>query len=83
MSASRQPAGDLEARIRELEIQLDRFRLRPGLAAFSAGDCTNGCTDACTHGCTNGCTGAGCFTEIELGDVANPVAGGEAAGGRG
>jgi hypothetical protein len=65
MSPPNQGARDLEARIRELEIQMQRFVLRPDLAAFSAGDCTNGCTDACTRGCTNGCTGAGCLTEVE------------------
>ena len=54
---------DLESRIRELEVQF-RGILKPSIAAFSAGDCTNGCTDACTHACTNGCTGSGCLVEI-------------------
>jgi hypothetical protein len=70
MSPPNQGPQDLEARIRELEIQMQRFVLRPDLAAFSAGDCTNGCTDACTHACTNGCTGGGCLTEVEaVGEV--------------
>jgi len=54
---------DLESRIRELEVQF-RGILKPSIAAFSAGDCTNGCTDGCTHACTNGCTGGGCLVDI-------------------
>jgi hypothetical protein len=61
--ADRANLGDLEARIRELETQF-RGILKPSVAAFSAGDCTNGCTDACTRGCTNGCTGGSCLVDI-------------------
>jgi hypothetical protein len=61
--ADRTSLGELELRIRELETQF-RGILKPSVAAFSAGDCTNGCTDACTKGCTNGCTGGGCLVDI-------------------
>ena len=76
MSGPDQPVTALESRIRELEVQLDRFTLRPDIAAFSAGDCTNGCTDACTHACTNGCTGTCAVEQDVINPVVNPVAGG-------
>jgi hypothetical protein len=57
--------NELDLRISELELQLKKIKIRApgGLAAFSAGDCTNGCTDACTRGCTNGCTGGNCLLD--------------------
>ena len=62
---------DLNKRIAALETRLRSVELaspemKKDLAAFSAGDCTNGCTDVCTRGCTNGCTGS-CAFETELG----------------
>lgn len=53
---------EIEARIADLATQVTRFKLG-GLAAFSAGDCTNGCTGGCTDGCTGGCTG-GCLADL-------------------
>lgn len=52
-------AGILEARIRELELRLRRFRIPFGTPAQADPE-TNGCTYGCTHGCTNGCTAPGC-----------------------
>lgn len=60
----------LEMKISELESQIRS--ISPGvatglggLAAFSAGSCTNTCTASCTIGCTKGCTGACATQQVE------------------
>jgi hypothetical protein len=62
--------GDLEGRIKQLEVRFQDLMRRPDLAAFSAGDCTNTCTSSCTNNCTNGCTGTCAF---DPGLLDNPV----------
>lgn len=82
------PAVDdrnLEARIRELETQIQQIGSSLGssinlgrtelVGNFSAGSCTNECTAACTIGCTKGCTSKGCATGVDIpqGDPLQPA----------
>jgi len=76
--------SDLDARIAELEVKFQEFRLsRTARVAddvatngctngCTGGTCpdTNGCTNDCTHNCTNGCTGGGCLADpIGIGEI--------------